>query len=98
VGAQVYGISSDSPAANKAFAESQQLPFPLLTDPAGALRKVCRTLLMSVSNETNIWSAKGQLGSAVTSCVMRVVSASSVIAADLRPDKGGSRKGAEQWV
>lgn len=40
VGAQVYGISSDSPAANKAFAESQRLPFPLLTDPAGALRKV----------------------------------------------------------
>jgi hypothetical protein len=36
----VYGISSDSPAANKAFAESQRLPFPLLTDPAGALRKV----------------------------------------------------------
>jgi hypothetical protein len=40
VGAHVYGISSDSPAANKAFAESQRLPFPLLTDPAGALRKV----------------------------------------------------------
>ena len=40
VGAQVYGISSDSPAANKAFAESHRLPFPLLTDPAGALRKV----------------------------------------------------------
>jgi hypothetical protein len=40
VGAAVYGISSDSPAANKAFAEAQRLPFPLLTDPAGALRKV----------------------------------------------------------
>jgi hypothetical protein len=25
---------------NKAFAESQRLPFPLLTDPAGALHKV----------------------------------------------------------
>lgn len=36
----MYGISSDSPAANKAFAEAQRLPFPLLTDPSGALRKV----------------------------------------------------------
>lgn len=50
VGAHVFGISSDSPAANKAFAEAQRLPFPLLTDPAGALRKVwvkkgCRVVL-----------------------------------------------------
>ena len=40
VSLQVYGISSDSPSANKAFAESQRLPFPLLTDAGGALRKV----------------------------------------------------------
>jgi peroxiredoxin len=39
-GAVVYGISSDSPADNKAFADAQRLPFPLLTDPSSILRKV----------------------------------------------------------
>jgi peroxiredoxin Q/BCP len=39
-GAQVFGISSDSPADNKAFADSNRLPFPLLTDPSSILRKV----------------------------------------------------------
>eukprot|EP00882_Tetradesmus_deserticola_P007681 GHRQ01008089.1.p1 GENE.GHRQ01008089.1~~GHRQ01008089.1.p1 ORF type:complete len:190 (+),score=92.65 GHRQ01008089.1:420-989(+) len=38
-GAQVFGISSDSPEANKAFADSNRLPFPLLTDPSSILRK-----------------------------------------------------------
>jgi hypothetical protein len=36
----VYGISSDSPEDNKAFATAQRLPFPLLTDPSSILRKV----------------------------------------------------------
>lgn len=39
-GAQVFGISSDTPEDNKAFATSQRLPFALLTDPSSILRKV----------------------------------------------------------
>jgi peroxiredoxin Q/BCP len=39
-GAQVFGISSDSPEDNKAFATAQRLPFPLLSDPSSILRKV----------------------------------------------------------
>jgi peroxiredoxin len=39
-GAQVFGISSDEPSANKAFADAQRLPFPLLTDPSSIMRKV----------------------------------------------------------
>ncbi|KAF8061329.1 PAA2 [Scenedesmus sp. PABB004] len=38
-GAQVFGISSDAPADNKAFADAQRLPFPLLTDPSSIMRK-----------------------------------------------------------
>jgi peroxiredoxin len=37
---QVFGISSDTPEDNKAFATAQRLPFPLLTDPSSILRKV----------------------------------------------------------
>jgi thioredoxin-dependent peroxiredoxin len=43
-GVVVLGISSDSPEENKAFAEAQRLPFPLLTDDRGFLRKVCPSL------------------------------------------------------
>ncbi len=39
-GATVYGISSDDPATNNAFAQSQRLPFTLLTDPSDIMRKV----------------------------------------------------------
>ncbi|WIA14474.1 hypothetical protein OEZ85_002997 [Tetradesmus obliquus] len=38
-GAAVFGISSDSPAENKAWADANRLPFPLLTDPSSILRK-----------------------------------------------------------
>lgn len=38
-GAAVFGISSDDPATNAAFAKAQNLPFPLLTDASGFLRK-----------------------------------------------------------
>lgn len=41
-GAAVFGISSDSPAENKAWADANRLPFPLLTDPSSILRKVRR--------------------------------------------------------
>jgi peroxiredoxin Q/BCP len=45
-GAQVFGISSDSPEDNKAFATAQRLPFPLLSDPSSILRKVSRCACM----------------------------------------------------
>lgn len=35
----MFGISSDTPQANKAFAEKERLPFPLLTDQSDFLRK-----------------------------------------------------------
>lgn len=36
---QVFGVSGDSPAENKAFKEAQNLPFDLLTDADNILRK-----------------------------------------------------------
>ena len=39
VGAQVVGISSDDAATHKAFAEKHRLPFTLLSDEDGKLRK-----------------------------------------------------------
>lgn len=39
-GAVVFGISSDSPADNLAFAEANNLQFPLLSDSSNILRKV----------------------------------------------------------
>lgn len=39
-GAQVFGISSDSPAENAAWAKANNLPYPLLTDPSSIMRKV----------------------------------------------------------
>jgi len=37
--AEVFGISSDTPDANAAFAQKERLPFPLLTDQSDFLRK-----------------------------------------------------------
>jgi len=37
--AVVIGVSSDSPESHQAFAGSHRLPFTLLSDPDGALRK-----------------------------------------------------------
>ena len=39
VGAEVLGISSDSEASHKAFAEKHRLPFRLLADKDGQVRK-----------------------------------------------------------
>lgn len=36
---EVFGISSDTPEANAAFAKKERLPFPLLTDQNDFLRK-----------------------------------------------------------
>jgi thioredoxin-dependent peroxiredoxin len=38
-GAEVIGISSDSVASHKKFAEKYRLPFTLLSDPGGSVRK-----------------------------------------------------------
>jgi peroxiredoxin Q/BCP len=38
-GAEVLGISSDSQESHQAFAEKYRLPFPLLSDSGGAVRK-----------------------------------------------------------
>ena len=42
VGAEVLGISSDSEQSHRAFAEKYHLPFPLLADTGGAVRKLFR--------------------------------------------------------
>ncbi|MEO8606130.1 MAG: peroxiredoxin [bacterium] len=39
VGAEVLGVSSDSEKSHKAFAEKYKLPFPLLADTGGSVRK-----------------------------------------------------------
>lgn len=38
-GAAVLGISYDTPAENKAFAEKYRLPYPLLSDPGGEIAR-----------------------------------------------------------
>ena len=38
-GAQVVGISSDSAASHAAFAQAHRLPFPLVSDAGGTVRK-----------------------------------------------------------
>ena len=37
-GAEVFGISSDSPASHRAFSAKHELPFTLLSDPGGKVR------------------------------------------------------------
>jgi peroxiredoxin Q/BCP len=41
-GAEVLGISSDSPASHRAFAAKHELPFTLLSDPDGRVREAFR--------------------------------------------------------
>lgn len=40
LGAEVVGISSDSEASHQQFAQQHRLPFPLLADTAGQVRKL----------------------------------------------------------
>ncbi len=61
-GATVVGISSDSVASHKGFAQHHQLPFVLLSDPGGAVRKtfgVAKTLGLFPGRVTYIIDAKG---------------------------------------
>ena len=39
-GADVIGVSSDSPASHQAFAERHRLPFPIISDQDRSLRKL----------------------------------------------------------
>lgn len=41
-GFQVIGVSSDSAESHRAFADEHRLPFPLIADTDGALRKLFR--------------------------------------------------------
>ncbi|GBF96442.1 thioredoxin dependent peroxidase [Raphidocelis subcapitata] len=62
-GAQVFGISGDEPADNKAFAQAQRLPFPLLTDPSNILRKtfgIPNDLLFLPGRQTYVFNADGK--------------------------------------
>ena len=38
-GAEIIGVSSDSTESHRAFADRYKLPFPLLSDPRGSVRK-----------------------------------------------------------
>ena len=37
---EVIGVSSDSPASHRQFAEQHKLPFPIISDPDGSLRRL----------------------------------------------------------
>lgn len=61
-GARVVGISSDGSASHAAFADKHQLPFPLLTDRGGRVRrafKVKRTLGILPGRATFVLDAQG---------------------------------------
>lgn len=61
-GAVVIGVSSDSSASHQAFAKDHQLPFLLLTDSGGALRKafgVPRTLGLLPGRVTYVIDRQG---------------------------------------
>ena len=40
LGAEVVGVSSDSEASHQKFTQKHRLPFPLLADPGGQVRKL----------------------------------------------------------
>lgn len=57
-GAAVFGISSDSPEENAAFAKANNLPYPLLTDPNSILRKV----RCGLPAHLGAWAVGGHVG------------------------------------
>lgn len=63
-GAEVIGISSDSPAANKAWSDERRFPYRLATDAGGALRKalgVQPTMFVLPGRETFVFDREGKL-------------------------------------
>ena len=70
VGAEVFGISGDSAASHKAFAEKYRLPFPLLSDGDGTVRKafgVPRTLGLLPGRVTYVIDKQGVIRHAFNS-------------------------------
>lgn len=64
LGAVVVGISSDSPEAHMKFAEKYRLPFTLLSDSLGKVRKmfgVPNTLMVLPGRTTFIIDLQGQI-------------------------------------
>jgi peroxiredoxin Q/BCP len=60
--AEVLGVSSDSEAAHRAFASKYNLPFQLLSDPGGRVRKLYRvkaTLGIIPGRETFVIDRQG---------------------------------------
>jgi peroxiredoxin Q/BCP len=63
-GAEVIGISSDSPASHVAFAQKYQLPFILLSDQENAVRKLYKvpsTMGVIPGRVTFIINKKGKI-------------------------------------
>ncbi len=63
--AEVVGISSDSVESHKGFAEKHSLPFPLLSDEGGKVRKlygVPTTFGLFPSRVTYVVDAEGTVG------------------------------------
>jgi peroxiredoxin Q/BCP len=62
LGAVVIGVSADSPQRHRTFAASQTLPFLLLSDPDGSLRRafqVAKTLAVLPSRVTFVIDKQG---------------------------------------
>ena len=62
VGAQVIGVSGDSPRSHKAFAKKNRLPFRLLSDRKAVVRKawgVPRLLVLFPGRVTYVLDAEG---------------------------------------
>jgi peroxiredoxin Q/BCP len=64
-GAEVVGISSDSVKSHRSFAANHQLPYVLLSDPAGKVRKLFgvkgNLLGLVPGRETFVFNVQGQL-------------------------------------
>ena len=61
-GAEVLGVSADSPQSHRQFVERLQLPFRLLSDPKGELRKafgVAKTLGLLPGRATYVIDKEG---------------------------------------
>ena len=61
-GAQVLGVSSDDAESHKRFAERHRLPFPLASDPGGAVRKrygIAKTLGLLPGRVTYVIDREG---------------------------------------
>ena len=73
---EVIGVSSDSPASHRQFAEQHKLPFPIISDPDGSLRR-----LFGVPNA--LWVIPGRVTYVIDKLgVVRLIHNSTLTAAD----------------